>query len=58
MSYKGFTFSSLFTFSAGNKIRLNPVFATSYSDLDALPNEFKDRWTLPGDELKQTSHLS
>ncbi len=52
VSYKGFTFSSLFTFSAGNKIRLNPVFATSYSDLDALPNEFKDRWTLPGDELK------
>jgi TonB-linked SusC/RagA family outer membrane protein len=51
VSYKGFTFSSLFTFSAGNKIRLNPVFATSYSDLDALPNEFKDRWTLPGDEL-------
>ena len=28
------------------------MFATSYSDLDALPNEFKDRWTLPGDELK------
>jgi TonB-linked SusC/RagA family outer membrane protein len=52
VSYKGFTFGSLFTFSAGNKIRLNPVFATSYSDLDALPNEFKDRWTLPGDELK------
>ncbi|WP_231427903.1 MULTISPECIES: SusC/RagA family TonB-linked outer membrane protein [Pedobacter] len=51
VSYKGFTFGSLFTFSAGNKIRLNPVFATSYSDLDALPNEFKDRWTLPGDEL-------
>ncbi|QPH38515.1 SusC/RagA family TonB-linked outer membrane protein [Pedobacter endophyticus] len=52
VSYKGFTFNTLFTFSAGNKIRLNPVFATSYSDLDALPNEFKDRWTLPGDELK------
>ncbi|MNK35971.1 TonB-dependent Receptor Plug Domain protein [compost metagenome] len=52
VSYKGFTLGSLFTFSAGNKIRLNPIFATSYSDLDALPNEFKDRWTLPGDELK------
>ncbi|MCD0487697.1 SusC/RagA family TonB-linked outer membrane protein [Pedobacter sp. MC2016-14] len=51
VSYKGFTFSSLFTFSAGNKIRLNPMFATSYSDLDAMPNEFKERWTLPGDEL-------
>lgn len=52
INYKSFTFTSLFTFSAGNKIRLNPVFATSYSDLDAMPNEFKDRWTLPGDELK------
>lgn len=51
VSYKGFTFGSLFTFAAGNKIRLNPAFATSYSDLDAMPNEFKDRWTLPGDEL-------
>lgn len=52
VSYKGFTFSSLFTFSAGNKIRLNPAFGTSYSDLNAMPNEFKDRWTLPGDEQK------
>jgi TonB-linked SusC/RagA family outer membrane protein len=51
VTYKGFTFGSLFTFAAGNKIRLNPAFATSYSDLDAMPNEFKDRWTLPGDEL-------
>jgi TonB-linked SusC/RagA family outer membrane protein len=50
--YKGFTLSSLFTFSAGNKIRLNPAFSTSYSDLDAHPNEFKDRWTLPGDETR------
>lgn len=50
ISYKGFTLNTLFTFSAGNKIRLNPFFATSYSDLDALPTEFKDRWVLPGDE--------
>ena len=50
VSYKGFTLNTLFTFSAGNKIRLNPFFATSYSDLDALPTEFKDRWILPGDE--------
>ncbi|MDH5825299.1 SusC/RagA family TonB-linked outer membrane protein [Sphingobacterium faecium] len=50
-NYKGFTLNALFTFSAGNKIRLNPAFSTSYSDLDAMPNEFKDRWVLPGDEL-------
>ncbi len=52
ISYKGFTLGALFTFSAGNKIRLNPIFLPSYTDLNAMPNEFKDRWTLPGDELK------
>ncbi len=51
-SYRGFTLNTLFTFAAGNKIRLNPAFSTRYSDLDAMPNEFKDRWTLEGDELK------
>lgn len=50
--YKNFTLSGLFTFSAGNKVRLNPIFNASYSDLDATPLEFKDRWTLPGDENK------
>ena len=38
------------TYSFGNKIRLNPVFRTSYSDLDAMPKEFANRWILPGDE--------
>lgn len=50
--YKAFTLNVLFTFQAGNKIRLNPVFKPTYSDLDALPKEFIDRWTLPGDEQK------
>ncbi len=50
VSFKNFTLGTLFTFSAGNKIRLNPVFRGSYTDLDALPEEFKDRWTMPGDE--------
>lgn len=49
--YKAFALSGLFTFSAGNKVRLNPMFSSKYSDLDANPQEFKDRWTLPGDEL-------
>jgi hypothetical protein len=29
---------------------LNPAFRSSYSDLDATPNAFKNRWVLPGDE--------
>ena len=41
-------------YSFGNKIRLTPTFAAAYSDLDAMPKEFKNRWIAPGDE-KQTS---
>jgi TonB-linked SusC/RagA family outer membrane protein len=48
--FKNFTFSGLFTFSAGNKIRLAPAFRTSYTDLDALPRDFMRRWVMPGDE--------
>jgi hypothetical protein len=38
------------TYSGGNKVRLDPVFRSSYSDLSSLPREFKNRWMLPGDE--------
>ncbi|MCD9017302.1 SusC/RagA family TonB-linked outer membrane protein [Fulvivirgaceae bacterium QH1ED-6-2] len=48
--YKAFTLNVFLTYQAGNKIRLNPVFKTAYSDLDAMPREFLDRWVLPGDE--------
>jgi TonB-linked SusC/RagA family outer membrane protein len=49
-SYKNFKLNVFVTYSFGNKIRLSPVFRTSYSDLDALPKEFANRWILPGDE--------
>lgn len=49
-SYKDFTLSVFITYQAGNKIRLYPAFKNSYSDLDAMPKEFYDRWTMPGDE--------
>ena len=39
------------TYSFGNKLRLTQDFAASYSDLDAMPKEFKNRWVKPGDEL-------
>lgn len=38
------------TYSGGNKVRLDPVFSSSYSDLSALPREFKNRWMVSGDE--------
>jgi len=40
------------TYSGGNVTRLDPVFSASYSDLSSLPKEFKNRWMVPGDELK------
>jgi len=52
LRFKNFTLSGLLTYSGGNKIRLTPAFATSYTDLDAMPNDFLYRWVLPGDETR------
>lgn len=48
--YKNLTLNVFFTFQGGNKIRMNNVFKDSYSDLDATPNKFYNRWLMPGDE--------
>ncbi|MBS1660917.1 MAG: SusC/RagA family TonB-linked outer membrane protein [Bacteroidetes bacterium] len=48
--YKNWQLTTLVTYQAGNKVRLRNVYGTYYSDLDALPNEFKRRYELPGDE--------
>ena len=40
------------TYSFGNVVRLDPVFNYKYSDLTAMPREFKNRWTVSGDEAK------
>ncbi|WP_033148218.1 SusC/RagA family TonB-linked outer membrane protein [Prevotella sp. P6B1] len=48
--YKGFTLNVFATYSFGNVIRLDPAFHVTYSDLDATPKEFKNRWTMAGDE--------
>ncbi|MBR4645285.1 MAG: SusC/RagA family TonB-linked outer membrane protein [Bacteroidaceae bacterium] len=54
-SYKSKSWGSLsldlyITYSGGNVVRLDPVFSSSYSDLSALPREFKNRWMVAGDE--------
>lgn len=48
--YKGFSLNVFFTYSFGNKLRLAPVFSDHYSDMSAMPKEFKNRWLIPGDE--------
>ena len=42
------------TYAFGNVVRLDPVFKRRYTDLDALPKEFVNRWTLAGDEAIPT----
>ncbi len=42
------------TYAGGNVVRLDPVFSSSYSDLSALPRDFKNRWMIPGDEAVTT----
>lgn len=49
-TFKGLKLSVFATYSFGNVVRLYPYFSDSYSDMTALPKEFKDRWVTPGDE--------
>ncbi len=51
-TYKNFDFGVFVTFSAGNKIRLTPTFASRYTDLSVFSQDFTDRWLLPGDEAR------
>jgi TonB-linked SusC/RagA family outer membrane protein len=48
--YKNLSLNVFLTYQWGNKIRLYPAFKTNYSDLDAMPKEFYDRWVMPGDD--------
>ena len=52
LRWKNWRLNVFITYSFGNKLRLDPVFAASYSDLAAMPKEFKNRWVMPGDEQK------
>ncbi|WP_229217151.1 SusC/RagA family TonB-linked outer membrane protein [Dyadobacter luteus] len=49
-NYKDFTLNVLLTGQAGNKIRMNALYPKAFSDLDATPKEFADRWEMSGEE--------
>lgn len=42
------------TYSFGNVVRLDRCFASSYSDMTAMPKEFNNRWVVSGDEMRTT----
>ncbi len=48
--YKNWDFNIFVSFQGGNKIRLDPKFSESYTDLASSPRELTNRWLLPGDE--------
>lgn len=48
--YKNWDLNFFITYSFGNVVRLDPVFKNKYDDLDAMPKEFNNRWTVAGDE--------
>ncbi|RFM26287.1 SusC/RagA family TonB-linked outer membrane protein [Deminuibacter soli] len=48
--YRNLSLNVFVSYQFGNKIRMAPAFKTGYSDLDAMPKEFYDRWVMPGDE--------
>ncbi|MCF0175533.1 MAG: SusC/RagA family TonB-linked outer membrane protein [Bacteroidales bacterium] len=50
--WKGLSLNVFVTYSFGNVIRLDPVFSATYNDLDSMPKEFRNRWTVPGDEKR------
>ncbi|MCE7058785.1 SusC/RagA family TonB-linked outer membrane protein [Dyadobacter sp. CY343] len=50
LTYKDLSLNVFFTYQYGNKIRLNPLYKGVFSDLDALPREFLDRWLISGEE--------
>ena len=50
ISWKNWRLNVFVTYSFGNKIRLDPTFSSAYSDMSAMPKEFKNRWVQPGDE--------
>ena len=52
--WKGLKLNVFFTYSFGNVVRLDPCFRAAYSDLTAMPREYKNRWVVPGDEAKTT----
>jgi len=53
-SYKNFSISGLFTFSAGNKLRLKPSIAWAYDDMSVMTKDMLNRWIMPGDEKSTT----
>lgn len=50
-TWKAFSLNIFVTYQAGNKIRLSPAFSDDYSEWNAAPKQFLDRWALIGEDV-------
>lgn len=50
ITYKNWSLYVFFVASGGNKVRLNPVYDSTYDDLTVFTKDFTNRWINPGDE--------
>ena len=49
-TYKNWSLYVFVVASAGNKVRLNPIFDSEYDDLTVFTKDYTNRWINPGDE--------
>jgi len=49
-TYDNWSLSVFIVAAGGNKVRLNPIYSSSYDDLTVFTKEFTNRWLNPGDE--------
>ncbi|MFD1605156.1 SusC/RagA family TonB-linked outer membrane protein [Flavobacterium artemisiae] len=49
-TYKNWSLYVFIVGSGGNKVRLNPVYDSTYDDLTVFTKDFTNRWINPGDE--------
>jgi TonB-linked SusC/RagA family outer membrane protein len=49
-TYKNWSLYVFFVGSGGNKVRLNPIYDSTYDDLTVFTKDFTNRWINPGDE--------
>ncbi|KAF2337067.1 SusC/RagA family TonB-linked outer membrane protein [Flavobacterium daemonense] len=49
-TYKDWSLYIFFVGSGGNKVRLNPIYDSTYDDLTVFTKDFTNRWINPGDE--------
>ncbi len=50
ITFKNWRLNVFITYAFGNVVRLDEAFSASYSDMSAMPKEFKNRWVKSGDE--------